>query len=119
MLRQTCPYSTDVSHRLSDEIFSCIKDLLTCVSQYGLEMHQSKGTTTIKIWSKRKLELFFKDILGAVSGGLPTKVNKNATVKILTSKDKVVNLKFSKASERIEINCFYGVWNEHHAPQHL
>ena len=79
--RQACPYRIDVSYRLSEEIFSCIKDLLTCVSQYGLEMHQSKGTTTIKIWSKRKFELFFNDIPGAVSGGLPTKVIKNATVK--------------------------------------
>ena len=117
--RQACPYRIDVSHRLSEEIFSCIKDLLTCVSQYGLEMHQSKGTTTIKIWSKRKLELFFNDILGAASGGLPTKVIKNATVKILISKEKVFTLKYAKASERIEINCFYGVWNEHHVPQHL
>jgi len=32
-----------------------------------------------KIWYKRKLELFFNDILGAASGGLPTKVIKNAT----------------------------------------
>ena len=79
--RQACPYRIDVSYRLREEIFSYIKDLLTCVSQYGLEMHQSKGTTTIKIWSKRKLELFFNDILGAVSGGLPTKVIKNAAVK--------------------------------------
>ena len=75
--RQACPYRINVSHRLSEEIFSCIKDLLTCVSQYGLEMHQSKGTTTIKIWSKRNLELFFNDILGAASGGLPTKVINN------------------------------------------
>ena len=58
-LRQACPYRIDVSHRLSEEIFSCIKDLLTRVSQYGLEMHQSKGTTTITIWSKRNIELFF------------------------------------------------------------
>lgn len=117
--RQACPYRIDVSHRLSEETFSCIKDLLTCVSQYGLEMHQSKGATTIKIWSKRKLELFFNDILGAASGGLPTKVIKNATVKILISKEKASTLKYAKALERIEVNCFYGVWNEHHVPQHL
>ena len=117
--RQACPYRMDVSHRLSEEIFSCIKDLLTCVSQYGLEMHQSKDAITIKIWSKRKLELFFNDILGAASGGLPTKVIKNATVKIWISKEKAFTLKYAKALERIEVNCFYGVWNEHHVPQHL
>ena len=82
-------------------------------------MHQSKGTTTFKIWSKRKLELFFNDILGAAGGGLPTKIIKNATVKILISQEKVFTLKYAKASERIEINCFYGVWNERHVPQHL
>ena len=82
-------------------------------------MHQSKGTTTIKIWSKRKLELFFNNILGAASGGLPTKVIKNATVKIWISKEKAFTLKYAKALERIEISCFYGVWNEHHVPQHL
>ena len=117
--RQACPYRIDISYRLSEEIFCCIKDLLTCVSQYGLEMHQSKGVTTIKIWCKRKLELFFNDILGAASGGLPTKVIKNAIVKILISEQKVFTLKYRKASERMEITCFYGVWNEHHVPQHL
>ena len=116
--RQACPYRIDIFHRMS-EIFCSIKDLLTCVSQYGLEMHQSKGTTTVKIWSQRKLELFFNDILGAASGGLPTKVIKNATVKMLISEQKVFTLKYAKASERIKINCFYGVWNEHHVPQHL
>lgn len=81
-------------------------------------MHKSKGTTTIKIWSKRKLKLVFNDILGAASGGHPTKVIKNATVKILISKE-AFTLKYAKALERIEVNCFYGVWNEHHVPQHL
>ena len=117
--RQSCPYRIDFSYRLSEEIFSCIKDLLTCVSQYGLEIHQTKGTTTIKIWSKRKLELFFNDVLGAACGGLPTKVIKNATVKILISEQKVFTLKYTRACERMEITCFYGVWNEHHVPQHL
>ena len=82
-------------------------------------MHQSKGVATIKIWCKRKLELFFNDILGAASGGLPTKVIKNAIVKILISEEKVFILKYRKASERMEITCFYCVWNEHHVPQHL
>ena len=116
--RQSCPYRIDLSYRLCEEIFSGIKDL-TCVSQYGLEIHQSKAITTIKIWSKGKLELFFNDVLGAASAGLPTKVIKNATVKILISKQKVFTLKYTKASERMEITCFYGVWNEHHVPQHL
>ena len=117
--RHSCPYRIDLSYRLSEEIFSCIKNLLTCVSQYGLEIHKSKGSTTIKIWSKRKLELFFNDVLGAANGGLPTKVVKNATVKILISEQKVFTLKYTKAPERREITCFYGVWNEHHVPQHL
>ena len=43
--RQKCSYRIDICLRMSEEIFSYVKDLLTCVSEYGLEVHNKKEET--------------------------------------------------------------------------
>lgn len=76
--RQACTYRIDISNMLSAETFCSIKDLLICVSQYGLGINQSKSVTKIKIWSRRKVELFFNDILGSEVMAFPQKLSKLA-----------------------------------------
>jgi hypothetical protein len=117
--RQGCPYRIDISHRLGWEIFVCVRDLLTCVNCYGVDVSTKKNTTTITIDYERKLDLFFKDILAEAFDGFPKKTIQDSTVKLLISKEKLFIIKYTQSTEKLDIRCFYGLWNEHQVPQHL
>lgn len=87
--RQGSPYRIHISHRLSSEIFQYVKDLLTCVTVYGVEVKTTKNITTLNISYERKLELFLRDILGEAFDGFPQKVIDNCTVKLLVTMKKL------------------------------
>lgn len=110
--RQGSPYRIHISHRLSSEIFQYVKDLLTCVTVYGVEVKTTKKITTLNISYERKLELFLRDILGKAFDGFPLKVIDNCTVKLLVTMKKL-------STEKLDIYCFYGLWNQFNVPQHL
>lgn len=114
--RLCSPYRIDIKLRVSEEIFCSVKDLLTCVTKYGLDIHLTKSLIEVKIWSKRRLELFFKDV---IDKNLPKKEIKNCNVELIVSKDKMFILRYKKTTETLNIICFYGVWNEYLVPQHL
>ena len=117
--RQGSPYRIDISHRLSSEVFKYLRDLLTCVSAYGVEVITSRNVTTINISYERKLELFLKDILGQAFDGFPKKTIDDCKVKLLVSKEKLFTIKYSTSLEKLDIRCFYGLWNELSIPQHF
>jgi hypothetical protein len=117
--RQGSPYRIHISHRLSSEIFEYVKDLLECVNAYGVEVITTKNITTLNISYERKLELFLKDILGEAFDGIPQKVIDNCTVKLLVTMEKLFTIKYSKSTEKLDIHCFYGLWNQFNVPQHL
>ena len=110
------PYRIDITLRISEDIFCSVKDLLTCVTKYGLDLHLTKSQIEIKIWSKRRLELFFKNL---IDQNLPKKEIKNCNVEHIVPKDKMFILKYRKTTETLNIICFYGVWNEYLVPQHI
>ena len=60
------PYRSDISYRVSEEVFTYILKFLACVTCYGLEIENLKngGGSFIKVWYKRKMELFLNDLIG-------------------------------------------------------
>lgn len=79
---------------------------------YGVEVKTTKNITTLNISYERKLELFLRDILGEAFDGFPQKVIDNCTVKLLVTMKKL-------STEKLDIYCFYGLWNQFNVPQHL
>jgi hypothetical protein len=109
-------YRIDITLRISEEICCSVKDLLTCVTKFGLDLHLTKSQIEIKIWSKRRLEWFFKNL---TDQNLPKKEIKNCNVELIVSKDKMFILRYRKTTETLNIICFYGIWNEYLVPQHM
>ena len=116
--RLCSPYRIDVTVRVSEEIFLSVKEILNCllVAKYGLEVHETNGIIEIKIWSKRRLELFFKNVTDL---NLPRKIINDCTVELIVSEDKMFMLRYRKTTETLNITSYYGVWNKHLVPQHL
>lgn len=116
--RLCSPYPIDVTVRVSEEIFFSVKEILNCllVAKYGLEVHETNRIIEIKIWSKRRLELFFKNVTDL---NLPRKIVNDCTVELIVSEDKMFMLRYRKTTETLNITSYYGVWNKHLVPQHL
>ena len=116
--RSTRPYRIDISYRVSDKVFTYILKFLTCVTCYGLEIENLKngGVSFIKVWYKRKMELFLNDLIGE---NLPVKTVKGCRLEVLISRERLFTIKYRKTSEKLDISCYYGLWNQYQVPQHL
>ena len=116
--RNSRPYRIDILYRVSDEVFTYILKFLTCVTCYGLEIENlQKGKVTfIKVWYKRKMELFLNDLIGE---NLPVKTVKGCRLQVLISCERLFTIKYRRTSEKLDISCYYGLWNQYQVPQHL
>ena len=111
--RSTRPYRIDISYRVSDEVFTYILKFLPCVTCYGLEIENLKngGGSFIKVWYKRKMELFLNDLMGK---NLPVKTVKGCRLEVVISRERLFTIKYRKTSEKLDISCYYGLWNQYH-----
>ena len=116
--RLRSPYRIDFTTRVPEEIVCAVEDLLTCEmsTMYGLDIHLTKRLIEIRIWSKKRLELFFKDL---ICRELPQKEINKCNVELIVTKEKMFTLRYRKATETLNVSCFYGLWNEYFAPQHF